>query len=151
MGSEDNCGLCLAYHEDYRVVFKNDEAVSIVITNPYNPGHLMILQRRHVLNLNDLTADESQSINEILYQSQNRLIELFPDSPPIIGMNAGVHSTQEHIHYQILPSDSSFRGFYRATHPTGLLEGVKMVQKNIYYPYTSESLEEIAKRLRVDK
>ena len=147
MKPNDNCGLCLAYHEDYRVVFKNDKAVSVVITNPYNAGHLMVLPRKHVLNLNDLTADESNAINGILYQSQKRLIELFPESPPIIGMNAGVHSTQVHIHYHVLPSDASFRGFYRATHPTGALEGVKLEQ-NIEYLSGMGSLEEIAKKLR---
>ncbi len=144
-----NCGLCVAYDEDYRVVFRNEKAVSVVITNPYNAGHLMILPRRHVLSLDELTADESRAVNEILSQSQKRLTEVFPDSPPVFGMNMGVHSTQEHIHYQMLPSDASFRGFYRATHPDGTLNGARGVQAASYPLYTEKNLEEIARMLKI--
>ncbi len=143
-----DCGLCVAYHEDYRVVFRNEDAISMVITNPYNAGHLIILPRRHVLELGNLTANESLAVNEILFKSQQRLIEVFPDSPPVLGMNSGIHSTQPHLHYQMLPSDISFRGFYRAAHPQGALEGAKEVQAADYPIYTEKSLEEIARLLR---
>ena len=138
-----DCGLCLAYKEDYRVVFRNEDAVSVVITNPYNTGHLMIMPRRHVLELGNLTANESLAVNEILSKSQQRLAEVFPDSQPVLGMNSGIHSTQPHVHYQILPSDISFRGFYRAAHPSGTKERVKKNQVTTYPAYSERILEEI--------
>ena len=143
-----DCGLCSAHNEDYRVVFKNQEAVSLVIANPFNDGHLMILPRRHVITLDNLTAEESKALHEILSESQQRLLEVFPDYPPVLGMQVGRHSTQPHIHYQMFPSDAHLRLLYGAAHPTGSLEAITVPRTITHPEYTTEKLEEIARRLR---
>ena len=145
----DSCGLCKAYNEDYRVVYRNEDAVSVVIQNPVNNGHLMILPKRHILTLEDLTADESKAVNEILYKSQQRLSEVFPEHPPILAMQTGRHSTQPHIHYQMFPSDGNIRKLYGAAHnkPHELVS--IDVSKDITHPYYEEiTLQLIAEKLR---
>ena len=136
----DSCGLCKAYNEDYRVVYRNDDAVSVVIQNPVNNGHLMILPKRHILTLEDLTADESKAVNEILYKSQQRLFKVFPEHPPILAMQKGRHSTQPHIHYQMFPSDAQIRQLYAVTHPEQL-QAIIVPESKIKPPYNQKKLE----------
>ena len=146
--SMSDCGLCVAYNEDYRVIFRNDDAVSVVITNPINAGHLMIMPRRHVLKLGDLTMNESLAVNEILNESQQRLAQRFPDTPPIIGINYGRHSTQPHIHYQIFPSDTHVRVLYAAAHLPGELKAQSLNVALVRPVYSEDQLSAIARSLR---
>lgn len=143
-----DCGLCLASLEDYRVVFRNQDAVSVVITNPLNDGHLLIMPRRHVLGLDDLTAEESLAVNEILCKSQRRLTEKFPDTPPVFGMNYGRHSTQPHIHYQMFPSVTHLRVLYAAAHKPPELVALSVEGALVRPECTPESLEKMAVQLR---
>ena len=143
-----NCGLCLAYNEDNRVIFRNEDAVSVVITNPLNEGHLLIMPRRHVLQLDDLTADESRAVNELLYQSQQRLADRFPQTPPVLGMNYGRHSTQPHIHYQLFPSDATLRKLYAAAHKPSELVSLPVDLALVRPDCTSESLDKMVAKLR---
>ena len=144
----DNCGLCKAYYEDFRVIYKNEDAVSLVIHRPVNEGHLMILPRRHILNLEEMTADEAKAVNEVLYKSQQRLAEKFPDASPIFAMQAGKNSTQPHIHYQMLPSDAHFRQLYTAAHKPGELVSIPMPKEYTHPPVGEDVLRLIAESLR---
>lgn len=144
----DSCGLCEIYKEEYRVVYKNEDALSVVIHRPVNQGHLMILPRRHILNLEEMTADEAKAVNEILYKSQQRLAEKFPEASPILAMQTGKNSTQSHIHYQMLPSDAHFRQLYAAAHKPWELVSIPMPQEYTHPPAGEDVLRSIAESLR---
>ncbi|MBS3116245.1 HIT family protein [Candidatus Woesearchaeota archaeon] len=145
---ESLCGLCLAYEEEYRIVTKNDYAVVVVSTYPLRDGHLLITPRRHVLRLDELTAEESGAINEILYNSQQRLLRAYPEHPPIHAMQTGRHSSQPHIHYHMIPSDSHFRVLWTTVHDSSGRLVVQKDRERINPPYTQEKLEDMARKLR---
>lgn len=147
MGEPTDCGLCATYTEEYRIVAKNSDAVSAVITNPLNEGHLIILPRRHALTLQDLTSDEARALNEVLYMSQQILASKFPDRPSVFGMQTGRHSTQPHIHYQMFPSDAHLRLMYAASNNS---EGnaIPIDRDRTHPPYDPKRLEDIANELK---
>lgn len=108
----------------------------------------MIMPRRHVVRLDDFTAEESKAVHEILYQSQKRLTERFPQTPPVLGMNYGRHSTQPHLHYQMFPSDATLRILYAAAHKPAELVALPVDLILVRPECTSESLDKIVAKLR---
>ncbi len=57
--SENNCYFCKvsAGHAD-PFIFENRSFVGVFDTNPVNPGHALVIPRRHVVSIFDLNADE---------------------------------------------------------------------------------------------
>lgn len=105
----DNCPLCDLSKQE--IIYQDDYCYGMVIIEPLKENHLMVLPKRHVTTLMDLTADESLAINKLL----GRLAKIFVESEgedPIIFMNQGKHSTQPHIHFHILPSKGGLRHLF---------------------------------------
>jgi len=91
--------------------------------------------------------EEDQALNEILSDSQRRLIARFPDNPPIHAMQTGKHLTQPHFHYQMFPSDAHFRLMYAASHDENGL-AVQIDRCKTHPAYDMERLEQIASSLK---
>ncbi len=109
------CVLCDALDEKYRVVLEDEHSFSIVNREPLIEGHLMVLPKRHVERLGDLTPDESMSISKMLGRLSDVLEHAFPE-PNMIALNMGKNTSQDHLHFHIMPSEISggFRGVYTA-------------------------------------
>ncbi len=152
--SEKPCGLCLAYTEDRRLVHRNDHAVCVVPTTPLWEGHTMVVPRRHVLRLHELPPNELSAYMELRDQIVDRLMQFYPNIPPLAGQNNGKHSTQGHAHEQIAPSYGHFkellhlRNFLEGNELGRLItdENAKLVKALGNTP--KETLEEMAAKLR---
>jgi len=107
------CELCKTNNEKYRVVLEDEFSFSLVNIEPMNDGHLMVLPKRHVERLSDLTPEESMSIMRMLYKLSGVLERVFPE-PNMIALNMGKNTSQDHIHFHILPTEikGGFRGIY---------------------------------------
>lgn len=56
---EQNCYFCkVSRGEADPFIFQNDSFVGIFDTNPVNPGHALVIPRRHVVSIFDLTETE---------------------------------------------------------------------------------------------
>ena len=104
----NNCELCAAAGEDYRLIEKNGLAFSIVIIEPLVEGHLMVLPLAHRKNIGELTAGESKAIMEMLNKLALAIRKVYKLEPLIV-MYYGKHGTQEHVHFHIFPSDAALR------------------------------------------
>ncbi len=116
MHSPNNCGLCNSTRESYRITFENEHAVSVVIYNPVNATHQMIVPRRHIIELKDISQAEAKSIFSLQYTVQQRLFELYNKHPPVIAIQTGKLSTIPHIHWQAFCSDAHIRLLYARSH-----------------------------------
>jgi len=68
----------------------------------------MVLPKRHVVNMKDLTKEESSAIlSEIEYMQ--KIIEDVYKKSPLIFINRGKHPTQDHLHFHIIPLDEGIR------------------------------------------
>jgi len=101
------CVFCDATRvEDALIVFEG--AVTYVILNryPYNNGHVLVVPRRHLASLVDLSADELQEIAMLTQRSEAVLREAYTLQGVNVGINlgksagAGIH---DHLHVHLVP------------------------------------------------
>ncbi|MBI2498710.1 HIT domain-containing protein [Candidatus Woesearchaeota archaeon] len=152
--SEKPCGLCLAYNEDIRLVHRNDYAFGAVPTTPICLGHIIVVPKRHVQRFHELPPNELSAYFELRDQIVDRLMELHPDMPPLVGQNNGKWSTQPHAHEQIAPSRGHFKEllYLRDFLEGGKVGNLILAENNRLVralgDTPKETLEEMASKLR---
>ncbi len=146
--SHPSCGLCQASSEQDRIVKSQDYAFVLVPTYPLHDGHVMVLPKRHVVSLAEFTAPESKEIHELLRYCQEKLMDKFPDAPPILALQAGKHASQAHIHYQLFPSQVGIRSLYVLGNDPHITYDRNLSNTLVYPPFGEGRLEEIAQSLR---
>lgn len=72
---------------------------------PYNSGHLMIVPKRHLLNLEDLNSDELKEFFELLKTSTRIIKSALRPNGFNVGMNIGIAggAGEDHVHLHIVP------------------------------------------------
>ena len=130
-----DCPFC-GDKEPERVVCANDLAFCLVNIEPIKDGHVMIIPRRHVHRLRDLTPEEAKAVNELTDRVVDLLLREFGEDPAI-RVNSGTHKTQPHLHVHVLPSKGALRDHYTAH------EGLPLRVRK-----TNEELAAMARRLR---
>lgn len=113
----DECALCRAFSQDFRIIEKNELAFCIVCKWPLKRGHVMVLPKRHVEGLDELDEKESKQLLEMIEDMKRTLNDIFEEDC-VVFQNSGSHSTQGHLHFHLLPSKGELREFFSA------LEGI---------------------------
>jgi diadenosine tetraphosphate (Ap4A) HIT family hydrolase len=87
------------------VIDQTELTVTIADGCPVSPGHVLVVPKRHLASLFDLTADEWAALNVALVRAKAKLdIEHHPD-----GYNVGVNvaeaagQTVQHLHVHLIP------------------------------------------------
>ena len=114
----DACVFCLPEHtdEDESRLVLHRGTWNFVIMNkfPYNNGHLMVTPFRHVMNICDMTPEESVEMFQLLQTCTSVLQKRFSPQGVNIGLNLGQAAgagIREHLHFHLVPrwnGDSSF-------------------------------------------
>lgn len=105
------CFLCDAgqqqqAHEPTLVVGVSLHSVVLLNKFPYSAGHLMVVPRRHVATLNDLSQDEYTDLMNILRQSVGIVDQVYKPHGCNVGINLGAASgagVPDHVHIHIIP------------------------------------------------
>jgi ATP adenylyltransferase len=103
------CVFCVAQERaegDALIVFDGRAAFVILNLFPYNPGHLMVLPRRHVARLADLTRDELVEIAELTQIAELALTEVYQPQGINVGVNLGRPAgagVADHLHTHLVP------------------------------------------------
>jgi len=88
-----------------RIFADNEHAVAIYDGFPVNPGHVLIIPKRHVVSLFEATKEERAGLFDLLDDVRCRLIaEKNPDGFNI-GINDGAAAGQTifHLHIHLIP------------------------------------------------
>jgi diadenosine tetraphosphate (Ap4A) HIT family hydrolase len=102
MNNDDkNCPFC---HPD-SVLFGNDLAYAKADKFPVNPGHLLIIPRRHVADFFLTTEDEKVALLSILDKAKKYLDEKHTPAGYNVGINVGevAGQTVMHVHLHLIP------------------------------------------------
>ncbi|WP_368430519.1 HIT family protein [uncultured Parasutterella sp.] len=114
---------CLFCHlpDQLKVQAENALAFAIFDGFPVNPGHTLIIPKRHVASYFDLTEDEVQAMHELLRQMKVRIENEFHPDGFNIGVNVGEAAGQSvfHVHMHLIPR---FKGDIE--NPRGGVRGV---------------------------
>jgi len=104
------CVFCKAFKEkkDKKnfIVLRSKYCFAILNTYPYNNGHVMIVPKKHIKSLEDLTAAELLDMNKVLIKIKSTLKIILNPGGFNIGMNVGKVAgagIANHIHTHIVP------------------------------------------------
>ena len=109
--SNDKCIFCEAVQKDISdlnnlVVRKSKNTFIILNLYPYNNGHLMIVPKRHLGLIGQITPEESHEMMDELILAEKVLRKIYSAHGFNIGANlsrAGGAGIEEHIHFHIVP------------------------------------------------
>jgi ATP adenylyltransferase len=108
---ENGCVFCNCDFDNYlddesQIVYNGKSCFVMLNLYPYNSGHLMVIPKRHLNNINDLTDEES---SEIMYLTKLCIKALDLTMKPQgynVGANLGKAAgagIDQHLHYHIVP------------------------------------------------
>jgi diadenosine tetraphosphate (Ap4A) HIT family hydrolase len=87
------------------IVLSNDLAFARFDEFPVNPGHILIIPKRHVSSYFDTTQEEQQSMNELLLACKHLLDTKYEPDGYNVGINIGEAAGQSvfHVHMHLIP------------------------------------------------
>ncbi len=103
------CILCLVRDNSPEVekliVFESDHFIVSINLYPYNPGHLLIFPKRHIIDIREYTDEEKKDIDQLLPRCLDALDRYGKPSAYNIGYNMGLSAgaSIEHLHLHIIP------------------------------------------------
>lgn len=99
--SSQNCPFCCPVD----ILFENDLAYSIMDNSPVNPGHLLIISKRHVANFFLTTYEEKAALLSLLDEAKHYLDGKHAPAGYNVGINVGEAAGQTipHVHLHLIP------------------------------------------------
>jgi len=109
--SGSGCIFCEALDKDILdmnnlLVRKSKNSLVMLNLYPYNNGHLMIVPKRHLGGIEQLTSDESHELMDEMIIAEKVLQKVYSPQGFNIGANlgrAGGAGIEDHIHFHIVP------------------------------------------------
>lgn len=115
----DHCLFCTV--PPNRIVESREHAFSLLDAYPVSPGHSLVISRRHVAEIFDLTAPEIGDFVELIRSARARIDRTLRPTGYNIGVNVGTDAGQTvmHVHIHVIPR---YPG--DSVDPTGGVRGV---------------------------
>lgn len=101
----ETCPVECPFCRPEKVVLENEMAWAVYDKFPVNPGHMLVVTRRHVIDFFDSTREERQAINTLLEEAKRLLDDRFKPDGYNIGINCGLAAGQTimHLHVHLIP------------------------------------------------
>lgn len=102
--NEKECIFC-NLDPNREIIAQNDLALAFFDAFPVNPGHALIIPKRHVADYFDLTADEVAAVQALLREVKAIVEKRFnPDGYNIgVNVNAAAGQSVFHVHMHLIP------------------------------------------------
>lgn len=104
MTSKKECIFC-NLDQNREILAENDLAIAFYDAFPVNPGHTLIIPKRHVANYFELTEEECVAIQALLKIVKDTVEEKFHPNGYNIGVNVNEAAGQSvfHVHMHLIP------------------------------------------------
>ncbi|MHA1144857.1 MAG: HIT family protein [Candidatus Helarchaeota archaeon] len=111
--SESDGTPCIFCNLKEQILDANEQSYCILNKYPYNPGHLLIIPKRHVENFEDLTDKEHLACFELIKKMLALLRKTYSPHGFNIGLNLGeaAGASIRHLHIHLVPRYKSELGF----------------------------------------
>jgi histidine triad (HIT) family protein len=98
------CPFCKIKNEE--ILKDNKNAILILSKAPYTKDHLLVVPKRHVLFLADLTKEEEKDIDALVYFAMKKMHKKYHDVSILYreGNKKKIGKSIDHIHYHIIPN-----------------------------------------------
>jgi histidine triad (HIT) family protein len=136
----NSCVFCriIASKVESASVGENELAIAFLDIRPVNRGHTVIVPRRHVVSLVDLTDPEMMAVFRLAQQVATALRSELAECKGItISAADGESAGQEvpHIHFQVIPRFAGdgfgWRRFGEATNPESLRSSAAIIRRSV--------------------
>jgi ATP adenylyltransferase len=104
-----SCVFCIkkrrGYMKRHLILHESTHAMVIMNKYPYAPGHLMVIPKRHIKDVRDLTRDELPDFFELVQRAISALEKAFKPHGFNIGANLGKVAgagEENHLHFHIV-------------------------------------------------
>jgi len=100
---DKKCHFCQLAKE--RIWIETQTSIGFLDAYPVSEGHALVIPKRHVMILHDLTPTELNDIWALVGQIRKELLQKFKPTGFNIGVNEGLSSGQTiaHAHVHIIP------------------------------------------------
>jgi ATP adenylyltransferase len=90
---------------DRLIVYENEHVIVSLNLYPYNPGHLLLMPRRHLTDIRSLSAEEASAMDDLTKRCLDSLDRVYKPAGYNIGYNQGLAAggSIEHLHLHIIP------------------------------------------------
>ena len=108
------CAMQDPAHEDSLVVATGKQCFAVLNLHPYNPGHLMVVPKRHVAELEELDEAEAGELTAMTQQAIRVLKTVSGPHAFNVGLNLGGvagGSLADHLHQHVVPRWSGDANF----------------------------------------
>jgi diadenosine tetraphosphate (Ap4A) HIT family hydrolase len=109
-GHESGCVFCALLREEPSpesgLIVANELAACLLNAYPYGSGHLLVLPRRHVAGLSELTDDEAAALWALSRQAVRSVEQAYRPDGVNLGANLGEAAgagIPAHLHLHVLP------------------------------------------------
>lgn len=87
------------------IIDQNELAIAVRDKFPVNPGHTLIIPKRHVASYFDLTDDEMMAIMQLIRRAKQAIDSEFGPDDYNLGVNNGpvAGQTIAHVHVHVMP------------------------------------------------
>jgi histidine triad (HIT) family protein len=107
MAGNDKCLFCRIAHGEItaRKVYEDDEVVAFHDINPQAPTHVLVIPRKHIPSLDDLSEADAAIVGTTLVRAAAiaRDLHLNSDGYRVVGNNGeAAGQTVFHIHFHLL-------------------------------------------------
>jgi len=103
------CSICKDIIEQkFRIIKENKYAIAWITREPQIDYHCMVLPKRHITSLKELTPNESQALHKLIEEVTKKLDKKL-DCSSLAIINGQKYRTQPHLHYQIFPVKAGIR------------------------------------------
>ena len=105
--SESDCLFCkiVAGEIPAEVIWESDSAVAFRDINPQAPTHVLVIPKRHVATINDLSDDDRETVGDLFIAAKGIAADegLAEDGYRVVmNCNAAAGQTVFHIHLHLL-------------------------------------------------
>jgi ATP adenylyltransferase len=103
--AEDECLFCRRIRLSEELLAERSACVALHDATPLNPGHVLILPRRHEPDMLALSSDELSSIMGLTQEIRGRLDQKYHPDGYNLGVNIGTAGGQTigHAHLHLVP------------------------------------------------
>ena len=118
-------------------LFENDKTIAILDINPSNPGHSLVIPKKHAENIFDIDENTlNEAINVVKNLAENMNEKLKPAGINIIQNNGkGAGQLVKHIHFHVIPR-----------YPN---DGLHIAERRVKVP--EKQLDEMRKKLKFEE
>ena len=97
----DHCPFCDLPKKE--IIEENDSAAVLLSRSPYVKDHLLVVPKKHVVNLSELDSGERDDLFRLVFFAQDKIEKIYGNFSTLYREGEKVGKSIAHAHFNIVP------------------------------------------------